>query len=394
MLISGNCQLSPEARLLLSALRKTLNWPHQQQVEHQLSQVGNYNSEHLLNLAIRNGVEALLEVGWQTDDLPEWRINLRAFLNRKRLQNLSLLGEFLQLQHRCQKEGIPILGFKGPILAYQLFGDVAKRSYCDLDILVEEENLNRLTELLQTWGYQAREITEFIENGDRYFVNPNRGYSIDLHSAITPSYYPIPIDYTKLWKELIWIDLQGNPVLALRPETLLVLLCIHGTKDNWQQLKWICDIAQLLTSFPELNWSYVHELTNDFRTSQALDLGLNLCEEVFGSSDLIPKMPGSRSNLFSLLQKHLTCHITNRFFSGSSQPPSFLENLLFCWIRGHVYPFRRWLEKKILPNEHDKSWFREIKFLNHKSISWISETLSFLIRPIRLIIKTSRKLHS
>ncbi|MFQ3613352.1 MAG: nucleotidyltransferase family protein [Cyanobacteriota bacterium] len=389
MLTSGNTPLSPEAKLLLSALRKALNWPHQQNIDHQLNSVESCDSGLLLNLAIRNGVEALLEAGWQPGNLPEWRVNLRAFLNRKRLQNLSLLGEFLQLQHRCQKAGIPILGFKGPILAHQLFGDVTKRSYCDLDILVEEENLDQLAELLQTSGYQARQISGFIENGDRYFIDPNRGYCIDLHSALTPSYYPIPIDYTKLWKELISINLQGNSVLAFTPETLLVLLCIHGTKDNWQQLKWICDIAQLLTSFPKLDWNYIHSLTNDFRSRQALVLSLNLCEEVFGSSDLIPKIPEFRS---SLIQINLIRHIANRFFSRSSQPPSFLEYLLFCWIRGHIYPFRRWLGEKILPNEHDKSWLREMKFLNQKPVFWILETLSLLIRPIRLIIKSSRKL--
>ncbi|MEN9230395.1 MAG: nucleotidyltransferase family protein [Thermostichus sp. DG02_5_bins_236] len=388
MLISGNNQLSPETKLLLSALRKALNWPHQQNIDHQLNPVETYDSKLLLNLAIRNGVEALLEAGWQPGNLPEWRVNLRAFLNQKRLRNLSLLGEFLQLQHRCQKAGIPILGFKGPILAHQLFGDVTKRSYCDLDILVEEENLDRLAELLQTSGYQARLISEFIENGDRYFLDVDRGFYIDLHSALTPSYYPIPIDYTKLWKEATSINLQGNSVLAFTPETLLVLLCIHGTKDNWQQLKWICDIAQLLTRFPSLDWNYIHELINDFRSRQALSLGLNLCEEVFGASDLIPNEFRS-----GFLQKRLIPHITNRFFASSIQLPNFLENLLFCWIRGHVYPFRRWLEEKVLPNENDKSWFREIRFLNQKSVFWILETLSFLIRPIRIIIKSklSRK---
>jgi hypothetical protein len=389
MFISGNVQLSPEAKLLLNALCKALKYPNQQNIDQQLDQAGNYESEHLLKLAIRNGVEALLEAGWHPNDLPEWRVKLRTFLNRKRLQNLSLFGEFLQLQHRCQKAGIPILGFKGPILAHQLFGDVAKRSYCDLDILVEEENLNRLAELLQASGYHARQITGFIENGDRYFVNPKRGYYIDLHSELAPSYYPIPIDYTKLWKELTWIDLQGNSVLAFTPETLLVLLCIHGTKDNWQQLKWVCDIAQLLIIYPELNWNKIHDLTSDFRTYQALSLGLNLCEEVFGLADLIPKISTLSPNL---LQKRLINCITNRFFSSAIHPLSFQENLLFCCIRLHVYPFRRWLEEKILPNELDKSWLREIKFLNRKSVFWVLETLSLLIRPIRLIIKTSRKL--
>ncbi len=376
-------RFSPEAKTLVLALNQALNVSYPKQQNWNLDLQAE-DSDRLLALAIQNGVETLLEDGIPPELLPGWREKLNPLLNQRKLKNLSLLGEFLRLQRCFQKEGIPVVGFKGPLLAYQLFGDVSKRSFCDLDLLVQPEHLEIAANLLQVWGYQTFQTKGIPENGDRYLVNTSRGTFIDLHSALNPSYYPIPLDYEQLWKNLICIDLQGIPVLAFPPETLLILLCVHGTKDNWQQLKWICDIVQLLKKYPDLDWDFIFKFAGDFRIRQALNLGVNLCQAVFDISDSVPKTPNLKA---SFIQRNLVSHIVTRLLTQPNYPPSLLENVLFCWVRWHLYPFRRWIEDKVLPNEHDKLFLSKMGHVQKGSPNWLYILLSLLVRPLRLAVK-------
>ncbi len=376
-------RFSPEAKALVVALNQALNVSYPKQQDWNLG-LEPKDSDHLLALAIQNGVETLLEDGIPSEQSIGWREKLNPLLNQRKIKNLCLLGEFLQLQRRFQKEGIPVVGFKGPLLAYQLFGDVSKRSFCDLDLLVQPEHLEIAVDLLQTWGYQTFQTKGIPENGDRYLADTSKGIFIDLHSALNPSYYPIPLNYEQLWKNLICIDLQGIPVLAFPPETLLILLCVHGTKDNWQQLKWICDIVQLLKKYPCLDWDCIFRFTGDFRSRQALNLGVNLCQAIFDISGFVPKTPNLKANF---IQRNLIAHIVTRLLSQPNNPPSLLENVLFCWVRWHLYPFRRWIEDKVLPNEHDKLFLSKMSPIQKGPLNWFYIPLSFLVRPLRLVVK-------
>ena len=33
------------------------------------------------------------------------------------------------------------------------------------------------------------------------------------------------------------------------------MLCIHGAKDCWEKLEWVCGLAELIRSEPQLNWN-------------------------------------------------------------------------------------------------------------------------------------------
>src|SRR3712207_8653927 len=37
----------------------------------------------------------------------------------------------------------------------------------------------------------------------------------------------------------------------------LLILCVHGTKHIWGRLSWICDVAELLRTQPDMDWEYV-----------------------------------------------------------------------------------------------------------------------------------------
>jgi hypothetical protein len=55
---------------------------------------------------------------------------------------------------------------------------------------------------------------------------------------------------------------------------------LHGAKDCWWRLKWICDIAEFLRLPPELNWPAILEQAKRLRSERILFLGLFLAKDL------------------------------------------------------------------------------------------------------------------
>jgi len=76
--------------------------------------------------------------------------------------------------------------------------------------------------------------------------------TLELHWRIPSTF---AIDVSKL--RLTSVTLLGREVPQIAAEDLFLLLCAHGVKHAWNQLKWTCDIAVLLERRPALDWASV-----------------------------------------------------------------------------------------------------------------------------------------
>jgi hypothetical protein len=64
----------------------------------------------------------------------------------------------------------------------------------------------------------------------------------------------VNIDYPALWRRVRPIPFQGTTVLGFDPEDLMLVLCVHGAKEQWARLLWLCDIAEFLKRQRALDW--------------------------------------------------------------------------------------------------------------------------------------------
>jgi hypothetical protein len=286
-------------------------------------------------------------------------------------RNLIVTGEFLRLLSLFEARGLQLLCFKGPILAVSLYGDLSLRHFCDLDLLVPEVNISDAVELLLSAGYAPIQPTDEKgfdkrESGEYYFTNINRSVYIDLHWSITPSYYRIHLNPDRLWDRLESIEFYSRKVLAFSPEDLLLILCIHGTKDGWLQLKWICDIAQLLSKYPQLDWQKIRAQAHAIQCEPALQLGLQLSDDLMETQVLpqIKSLPTFFCN--SYLCKLASGKVARRLLAPDHPLPDALEVLLLSWIRKSGYGIWRptKLDRMLLP---------------------LPESIRFVYYPIRLI---------
>lgn len=170
---------------------------------------------------------------------------------RNTLRNLYLTGELVRTLKAFADEGIPVLPFKGPLLAQQAYGNLGLRVFADLDLLIRPREVGRVLELLASEGYRPNPRLEWVTAGSWTRWSPevllhNKTSYIDLHWMLLLDHYPIQLDPETPWRSATTVELGGVGVRSLPPEVLLQVLAVHGGKHCWERLCLVADIAWLL----------------------------------------------------------------------------------------------------------------------------------------------------
>jgi Uncharacterised nucleotidyltransferase len=189
---------------------------------------------------------------------------LRELYQANARRNLLLASELVRLVKLLECAGISVIAFKGPVLALYAYGNLSLRQQLDLDILVRKIDIFRAKQVLQSNGYrlspemtQEQEAALLRSQNAFVFLPEPPTHNVDLHWAIAQPHHVNGLNQEALWKRVEPVSLGGNDVATFRPEEMMLVLSMHGTKHCWQQLSWICDIAQLIRSRPDLDWQRV-----------------------------------------------------------------------------------------------------------------------------------------
>lgn len=228
------------------------------------------------------------------------------------VQNLHLTGELwtlLQLFLACGIEAVPV---KGPTLSMLAFSDVAGRQFCDLDLLIAEQDLARCATLLLERGYRTwapvesmRDSTFLRITNVLEFSHPEKGHHVELHWRL--SVVLLPIDLSEAWRErrLVETSPGGKRISTFAPEPLLVYLSVHAAKHCWLRLNWAADIAWLIQRHPHLDWTYLMRLARRERCWRAVKLALVLARDwldVALPDEVIRELNGDRTT-FALAKR-------------------------------------------------------------------------------------------
>jgi hypothetical protein len=226
------------------------------------------DSDTLEELAVQHGVRpnlvrSLSRLSWEL--VPTTlRQALEAFQHRHLLRALSVSNELVAVTAGFSSAGIDFATFKGPILALQLYGDLALREYSDIDIIVPATQVKRAEEALAAMGYRNAQgdwafRQAFLRHQRQYaLTRQDFDAAIDLHWAFTADPLPFPLRPSEIWPALAWVALGGRNVPTLAGEELALMLAGHGTKEAWRSLGWVCDFALLVERMPDLDWSNIH----------------------------------------------------------------------------------------------------------------------------------------
>jgi len=346
----------------------------------------------LLSLAYQHGV--IPHLYWKLhqacpEALPKAVLHqLREQFDANLRRNLCLTGELLQVLNLLEAHGIPAIPLKGPVLAISLYGNLALRQFTDLDILVRKPDVLKAKELLISQSYRPlyrlNRIQEAVclRNSNHYnLYREDPWIHLEIHWRMDPSDSVISLDWEGLWERCEPLALGGRTVLHPPPEDLLLILGVHGSCHHfWQSLKWLCDVAQLLRVHQDMDWNRVMAGMTTPLGHRILGPGLILAQDLLGAP--LPEEV-RRTVQQDPETRRLATWMKQRLFRGS-RLETWEQTLINLRMR------ERWrdriaygLDRLLTPNLADWTWI------------WLPEPLFplyYLLRPIRLAVKYTRKL--
>jgi hypothetical protein len=283
----------PEIQLLLCCARTDVDAERAEQIRTLLR--GDLDWAYVIRTAHQHRVMPLLYWNLHAtcpEAVPETILaQLRHRFHANTVRNLFLTRELLTLLPMLEEHGIPAIPYKGPVLAAAVYGNFALRQFGDLDILVREQDAGRAKDLLLSQGYRLQyQPPAAYEAIFRHFrqtydvVRDDGQVFVELHWNIISWPLFFPPNAAFVWERLERASLADMAVRTLAPEVVLPLLCVHGAKHYWARLGWICDVAELVRTYPGLHWERVLEQASRLGGARMFSLGMLLAQSLLGAA--------------------------------------------------------------------------------------------------------------
>jgi len=185
---------------------------------------------------------------------------LRNLVAAPRVRGLRQLAALAEVSGRLAAGGIDSIVLKGLPLSQQLHGNPLLRESIDIDLLVSPERFEAAAgSLIETGWRQTR--PDFREtpkrkqwndrlSKDALFVRSD-GVAIELHRRLLENPYLFNAPFQRLWDEGGTQTVGERAYRVLGDGHLLPYLAYHGSHHCWHRLKWLCDIAALLSAADE-----------------------------------------------------------------------------------------------------------------------------------------------
>ncbi|AEN91007.1 hypothetical protein BMWSH_4128 [Priestia megaterium WSH-002] len=231
------------------------------------------NWDYFLKLAIHHRVYPLLYLelkAIESNLIPSQVLQtLQAYYQKNTFQMLHLSGEMERISELFAKNDIPSLFLKGPVIAYDLYGDISLRTSKDLDVLIKKRDIQKVEGLLFEKGYinTQETITQNDKKGRNYHIayfHPHKKIEIEIHWRLHP--YPInQPTFSELWERKRVSSFTSYPVSFLGREDLFLYLGVHGARHGWFRLRWLKDIDQMLKT--KLNYRKINSFQKKYQYS-------------------------------------------------------------------------------------------------------------------------------
>ena len=200
---------------------------------------------------------------------------------------LFLAAELHKTLDLFRTAGIVAIPYKGPVLAEQAYGNLTLRDFDDLDIIVPQRNLMKAHGVMLGLGYQARfpwilskDSRTALVPGEYNYRDEKRRAVVELHTELTLRHFPVVPDIDRFAQRLVKVMVAGREVLTFAPEDLLSALCVHGSKDFWERISWVADVAELIQRHADLDWDAAFRTAESLRVERMVHLGLALAEDL------------------------------------------------------------------------------------------------------------------
>jgi hypothetical protein len=213
-----------------------------------------------------------------------------------RMQAVQLSMMLAGVLKAFNRAGIPVMTFKGPILSFELYGDVGLRQSHDLDLEVRLGDVPRAQACLEKTGWRLnsgyvslspRQWESLLRHEhDIGFVHPQGGWVLELHWR---SHWETPGQSAAKWARNVPSAWQGCSYQAMNSIDLVLYLCSHGGTHAWCRAKWLGDMARIHAE-GRVDWQAAFDRARSAGQERPLLACLRLLKDVYRLA--VPQLPG------------------------------------------------------------------------------------------------------
>jgi len=247
----------------------------------------------LVEIAYQHGVNGLLcrgllqqrEGGVPVDIAEACDLHMKSCADH----NQKLADQLSNILGVLSSRGIPVIPFKGPVLAMKAYGDLSLRSFRDLDFLIHHGQIEVVLSLLRELGYHnehglSPRQWQAFKNYAGQDIMFGEGVPVEPHWQFAPSTLALNVDYDSLWQRVVSYQFNDQIVQSLVPEDELIVLCLHGAKEKWSKLKWVVDVAKFVNVHASLDWGVVFRRSESQGVARIVRLALSISQQLLSLS--------------------------------------------------------------------------------------------------------------
>lgn len=228
-----------------TAFEKEINW----------NEIIKEANAHEISALIYSSIYGVKQLNGLDDIyLEEWK--RKTFLTGiSQISHFNQVGKIFEI---FNENKIDVIALKG-LVVRKLYPKAEFRTMGDADILVHEEDLDRIKQLLINEGYELKEGAD--NHGAHLAFTHKNFWPIEVHwTLVNDDYFLVDKKFEKdLWNSAIEIDIGKSKVLTLCNEDLALHLCLHmGVHIIFGGfgLRQLCDLVLLVEKEGEsMDWN-------------------------------------------------------------------------------------------------------------------------------------------
>jgi hypothetical protein len=303
-------------------------------------------------------------------------------------RNLQMTSRLHDVLERFEAAGVRALPVKGPVLAAVAHGDLSRRTFNDLDLLVPKADVTRALDALESMGFERTIDVPRLDDAavlggpltpplvdEVELTDPATDTRVEVRWRIGTDPVSWPLAVETLWERRDSVTVAGRTVPALAPDDRLLLLTYHGVKHGWSLLKWLSDVAETVATTPDLDYAALYDRAGEHGIGRRLTVGLGLAAEVLDAD-----VPGIEARLVAdETAAALVERVCDRFRASPPAAPTPGETLEYHLAASESLPVRvlTWLfATRLQPS------LAEYRLL---PLPGVLHPLYYLLRPFRLL---------
>ncbi len=295
--------LSPEDKLVLYCSRIDIC----EDVKHKIEEILNNNLDwkYIINCCVKQGISPLFYWNLSRIDkdksLPyEVVRNLEEMYYSNLARNVLFYDELGKVLTAFKRASVDAIVLKGAFLAEEIYKNIGLRSMTDIDLLIKEEDLQKVEYELTKLKYSAIKVIfptklhekfQTVWTNELQFIHEAKKIIIEIHWGIQPPQIHLNVDINKFWENSKPTRIAGIDTLTLSSEDLLQYLCLHLQKHLTSMdappakpLRDYCDIAGVTKHYEDtINWNLLLQSSKSDGIEDPVFQNLLIASRYFGA---------------------------------------------------------------------------------------------------------------